>query len=411
MVLAGGSGTGKTFRLRDMLAQINAQAGHQVRVHVIDPHGDVNIPGAHTTKFSESTQFGLNPLKISPDLDYGGVRKCTGAFITMLLRNTTLGDRQRSALTRAIYEMYWSYGFAVEDPRTWDLAFDPRDWAKTPKRHPTVGDLKRHLMKRLRTMKFGMGGSASKAFDDLCREQKKVTRLRLQQAKGAEIEDKLEQAKSRAIDAYIAGVNALDTGDELQELIDWDSVETVKALYDRIESLEASGIFKGEAPRFDDHATIWRYDIKALSRDEQQMFCDCLLSEIFFDCKMQGESPDPHTFVVIDEASIFVDPEPDHIINIILREARKFGLGLWLASQSITHFPESILSSAAVKMILGVDEMYHAKTERALGLAPGKLRFIKPRQTALVQVKAAGDLTNRFYETTLAGLDARRGAA
>lgn len=48
----------------------------------------------------------------------------------------------------------------------------------------------------------------------------------------------------------------------------------------------------------------------------------------------------------------------DNIINIISKEARKFGLGLICASQSPTHFSEDFISNVGTKIILGLDQMF-----------------------------------------------------
>lgn len=104
--------------------------------------------------------------------------------------------------------------------------------------------------------------------------------------------------------------------------------------------------------------------------------------------------------------SPFVDKDEDHIINILFREARKFGVMVMLAAQEIGSFPQAVLSSSATKMILGIDDIYHRATEDRLGLERGKLKYIKPQQTAFVQCKRrAGDdqLGQGFYEIRLSG--------
>ena len=87
ILLVGKSGSGKTYTLRQLLDQIITQTkGKNFRAHIIDVHGDIEIDGASSVKFSESTDFGFNPLVINPDPDYGGVRKRIQSFISSLNR-------------------------------------------------------------------------------------------------------------------------------------------------------------------------------------------------------------------------------------------------------------------------------------------------------------------------------------
>lgn len=395
MLLAGGSGAGKTHQLRRL---IDSFAKGRVRVHVIDVHGDIDVENAHTVRFSESTTFGLNPLEVSSDPDFGGPRKRALAFVATLRRLTQLGDRQRVALNRLIMDLFKSYGFEPSDPKTWGLDYDPRNWAKSAKRFPTMSDLKTYTMRKLKTMKFGASTGTIVELDKLSREIAKFNRLRTDQAKGQATPLDLAKQRQKCVELFSAGLEKMESGTEIEDLLAWDSVEAVKGLYDRIEALEASGVFKGSRPDFPDDKPVRRYDISALNRDEQQMFVDTMLADLFFKAKQSGQTDGLVEIVIIDEAAIFIDEDPDHIINVVYREARKFGLGVVLASQSLTHMTESQISSASVKLILGVDELYHSKMEAKLGLPKGKLRFIRPRQTALVQIKSGGDMTNRFEE-------------
>jgi DNA helicase HerA-like ATPase len=150
---------------------------------------------------------------------------------------------------------------------------------------------------------------------------------------------------------------------------------------------------------------VWRYDIAPLSRAESQFFVDCLLTKIFRHAKTRGEADGPDTVIVIDEASIFVDKDDDHIINILIREGRKFGVMIILAAQEVSVFPPAILSSAATKLILGVDDLYHKATEDRLGFERGKLKYLKPKKTAFVQCKRSVEdsLGQGFYEVEIMG--------
>ena len=75
MMIVGGSGSGKTHNLRKIIRELVKDQKNTI--HILDVHGDIDIGNdvTDTIKFSESSLNGLQPLAISSDLDYGGVRK------------------------------------------------------------------------------------------------------------------------------------------------------------------------------------------------------------------------------------------------------------------------------------------------------------------------------------------------
>ncbi|MBP8231120.1 MAG: ATP-binding protein [Rhizorhabdus sp.] len=405
LILAGSSGSGKSHQLRRIVDAL----GHAgVRVHLIDPHGDLQVSAGLTDSrvFSEATQAGLNPLEVASDPDHGGPRRAAVNFVSLMLRQATLGEKQRSALLRLLMDMYARYGFEPGNARSWSLDFDPRGWAKNPKRQPVLSDLKRDVHQKLVQLKIGVPGSAARALEEVCKLAKKHSTLKMRNIRGDDVEQALAAAKEKFVERISEAVNRMETGAEIEELIAWDSFDVVKGLYDRLESLEGSGLFKGEAPAFDVDRPVWRYNISAIARNEQQFFVECLLGKLFAEAKARGEANGPDTAIVLDEASAFIDSDDEHILNILFREARKFGVMVILAAQEISTFPQAIISSAASKMILGVDEMYHAALERRLALPKGKLRFIRPHRTALVQSRRrSGDEVELagFFEVDVIG--------
>lgn len=71
-------------------------------------------------------------------------------------------------------------------------------------------------------------------------------------------------------------------------------------------------------------------------------------------------------FVIIDEAKILSLGESDrdradNILNELITEARKFGLGMVLASQMSDHFGEEVRANAATWLVLKPMDMKEAK--------------------------------------------------
>jgi len=274
------------------------------------------------------------------------------------------------------------------------------------KRFPTLADVRRHLWNRLVMMKTGQSAPAIRALDKVMSLASKRARLRTRRLNEAAQEDleKLEQALCKAQEESLSllkeGMEKIDSGQELEELLLWDSADAVKGLFDRIEALERSGIFKGQPPPFDLSVPIWHYNIKSLSDDEQMLFVDVLLERIFMESKSRGEADGPDTFIFLDEAHKFVVDNGDHVINRIVKESRKFGIGLILSSQAFVHFSDDLLMSSGLKLVLGCPEMYREPMRRKLGLEMVELKngrkvnplsLIRPKDTAMVSVATAGE--------------------
>lgn len=404
VILVGASGTGKTFRLRRFMDAAMGQ-NPRVRFHVLDVHGDLRIPGAEVVEFSESKNYGLNPLAISPDPDFGGVRKRIRAFISTLNRTSRrLGTKQEAVLANLLGDLYHSRGFRPEVPATWRESPD--------RKMPTLGDLCRFTRFKLEGMIIGAGSKATVRLEAVNREAAKLGKAWVEAkreergagkgATGGEGQTALEKAKAAAKEAYAEYVDAIETGREIGDLIKYNSRDVIQSVYERLIALESAGVFKPARPPFSESSSVRVYGLKALSADEQRIFVDILLEDLFFEARRRGERPSTETFIVIDEAHKFVSEEDDHILNVIAKEARKFGVGLVLASQSLAHFPDDVIANAATKVILGIDEMFHEAMARKVRLDPKQIAAIKPHHTALVQVKTKGDLSNRFVSIKLA---------
>jgi DNA helicase HerA-like ATPase len=399
MMIVGASGTGKTFRLRCLMDEMLRQKP-SCRFFVIDVHGDIVIPGASVVRFSETTDYGLNPLKVSDDKDFGGVRKRVRSFISTLRRTShALGSKQEATLINLLNDLYRANGFVPEDPRTWAVGFDARPGRRMPKKQPTITDLKRFAEYKLKQMVVGAGSQAVGKLEQLHRKFRSLDRMNARAHADDDVD--LTALKAEVKKLYGEYVDAIETGRELDDVIKYNSRDVIQSVFERVVTLESSGIFKASPPPFDQSASIWNYDIRSLNKDEQQMFVDVLLEDLFMEAKARGERSEPDTFIVIDEAHKFVSEEDEHIVNVIAKEARKFGVGLILASQSLSHFPEDVIANCSTKMILGLDEMYHDVAARRLRIEPKRFSYIQPHVSSIVQVKTKGSLQNRFVDVNL----------
>ncbi|WP_148211283.1 DUF5710 domain-containing protein [Methylovorus glucosotrophus] len=459
MLIAGDSGTGKTHRLRRLIEAMLRNGGSQVRFHIFDIHGDITISNESVVKFSETTDYGFNPLAINPDPDFGGVRKQIQRFITGINKTSRkLGPRQEAVLRYLLSDLYKAHKFMEDDPSTWcirpedvqavsmvgkegriylDVAFEEKDLAKSlgcqwdtelkawwihqgqhvgqlcqwpekiwGKYQPTLLDAVRFARRKLEAIFIGANSVAVNYLSDVnskasAYHRKVAEALR----RGHEPEDKdklLEQlatAQEKAISAYSQYLKSIQNGREMAEVLRYDSVEVLKSVYERLENLRAIGIFRSAVPPFDPNAAVWRYDIKYLAPDERLLFVFFKLEDLFNKAVQRGVVSNDNKIrdvILIDEAHNFFTDDEDNILNRIAKEARKFGIALICASQSPTHFSSDFLTNVALKIMLPLDLTYWEGTARKLNIEKDQLKNLIPRETALVHIKESGRKSSKF---------------
>lgn len=460
MLLVGMSGAGKTFTLKRMVRSILDTAGQsKPRIHIFDIHGDIDVEGASHVRFSEQTDYGLNPLIVNPDPHFGGVRKRIQAFITTINKTSRqLGGKQEAVLRNILTELYASFGFQANNPASWvveevgdpdpividgklylDVPITEKDEAKAlgarwdgtekcwyiapdayhgaitnwpmktkGRRHPSINDALRHTNRLLRNAFLGTNSEALNKLEEFTRlsnaYQRKVLST-LKRGDRVELDEKsqadLTKAGDKAIDAYKDYVASVKSGKELDDLIRYDSTDVMRSVLERLENLSGIGIFKSKAPPFDPNSPVWRYNLTALSMEERKLFVLFRLVEIFMAGVQRGEQSQILDIIVLDEAHAFIDDDPDNIINTIAKEARKFGIALICASQNPTHFSDDFVSSVGTKVILGIDEMYWKSSSNKLNLGLDALEWIRLQQTMQVQIKRKGQAKNDWNWTVI----------
>lgn len=443
---------------------IGSQAARRVkpRVHVMDIHGDMKIEGASSVMFSEQTDFGLNPLRVNSDPHFGGLRKRVQGFINTMNRvMTRLGPKQEAALRNVLFDLYSQHGFDQEDPSTWsvdqstahlisdgsdnrlyiDVPRAEKDDAKAlgarweplktcwwiaaneytggitrwkPKTagrtHPSISDALRFARRILEISFMGSDQKAITQLEIFSRQtrlyQKKVLDAMRRGQAGVddkeEVEAELDKSAQKAIESFTEFVNSIKTGRELTDVMKYDSTDVLKSVVDRLENLNSIGVFKAAPPPFDPDASIWHYDLRALSLPERKLFVLFRLEEIFAKGVERGEQDEILDVIVIDEAHIYVDDDPENIMNTIAKEARKFGIALVCASQSPTHYPEDFVSAVGTKIILGIDELFWKGAATKMNLPEEALKWITLQRTMMVQLKEKGQAKNDWRWTTIA---------
>jgi hypothetical protein len=208
-----------------------------------------------------------------------------------MIRNAVpaLGHRQGSILRDAIEEAYAARGLKDSDPSTWRL------------KPPTFGDVVEILTRWA--------------------------------------EDDGRKSQRASIEGCIAAV---------QEIFE-------HPVFQRSEHVSVETIL----------AQSTRLDVSRLSDEVRYITAETLLRKIFRVLRLKGPIPvQPQSdherfrlFVVIDEAKILStgggDPDsPDRVLNLLFTEARKFGLGMILASQMSEHFGSEVKANAATWLVM-----------------------------------------------------------
>ncbi len=396
MIIVGGSGAGKTHQIRNISGQLSSQG---LRNIIFDPHGDIETDPRFTSvvEFSEISPYGINPLIINPSPIYGGVRKRMNGFIKTINKysESKLDERQEAALRYSLMELYALHGFDFTDHRT---------WGHDGKRIPTLDDLDLFLSRKLKGFFFGHMRNVSEMFDKLAEGLLDLRRLKSCEemddpAKERPECDTVKHLQQDLIRAFSECVGTI-RGDEVDQYVRYGSMEVIKSLYDRVQNMKHFGVFKPVPPPFDDSKPIWRYDMRNLYVEEQGYLVELTLEQIFADAIQRGlKQNDVDTLIFIDEAQRFLSPEDqDHIVSVIFREIRKFGVGLALATQNCSAFPTDIIINSGTKMILGVDEAYQDLLAKTLGVE--RVRFIQPQKNALIQIKTKKtSVGSRFVDT------------
>lgn len=403
MLIMGKTGMGKTTFLRQVIQQMECITPTP-RIHIMDVHGDMELKGASSVRFSESTEYGLNPFVVSPDPHFGGVRKRVQDFIATINGCRPIGSRQEAVMRHLITDLYAANGFFSDNHKSW--AINDGITRRYPKKHPTMDDTCRYAYAKLKQLIIGGDTKSGRALEELNRVTTKIYRFSKQQSiPGATLDhDLMEKAMTHRSDAkkyFMEYIENLETGKELEDFVKYGSKEVLKSIVERFDNLKASGVFKNQPPPFDPNNPVWRYDITALREDEKRMFVEFRLQELFSAALEKGpvrrqEEGLLRDIMIIDEAHLFFRDDQNNILNTIAKEGRKFGLGLVCASQSPTHFSEDFFSNVATKVVLGVDQMYWDNLVRKMKIESKLLQYIKPFHIIGVQMSNKGETRSRF---------------
>lgn len=308
LLVLGASGSGKTETLKKVG---RAVIHHPIPLLIIDFHGDIVFPGQ--TSFLLSSGFdsciGVNPLEL-PSLNHRliGLRDQWLGVTAMLKRACPhLSQNQLAIITFAIGQAFRNAG--IEEAFPWT-------WSNQAPRLVDVLDVLR---------KWGEDG------------------------------------------------------------FDCFSAASIRGCYNAVTSVFGHPVFNRfvglDLNRLQNACT--RIDLSHVDESIRFLVAETLLRLVF--AKLRGLGPIPvnpasdkeryRLMILIDEAKILTcgkgDPDSrDRILNVLITEGRKFGIGLILASQMVDHFGQDVLSNVASLLVMKPMDAREAKRNAATVQVP-----------------------------------------
>lgn len=147
-----------------------------------------------------------------------------------------------------------------------------------------------------------------------------------------------------------------------------------------------------------------RLDLSALEDSEKMVVTETLLRRIFAALQAKGHIPVRpvddterfRLFVIIDEVQKLVAGGGGEILDVMFREARKFGVGMVLGTQSASNLTKDIRANSSCWLALLHNEMDEARrTAPNIGVEPDDLMklkgkgdgYLKQRSTATRRIQ------------------------
>lgn len=420
LVLCGMSGTGKTFQ---SVRLMNTFAAAGIELDCMDVHDELHVlSGSTAVRYSQATGYGYNPLALDTDPHTGGVIRQAN-FLVGLVRQVSpqMGAKQQAALRNAIVDLYFSRGIYADNPRSWvkqhitaaqrRQMINDRKWSELRNYYPTLEDLQDFISFKVRGLKLGGSNKVQTLLSSVEAANTRLQKLIAKQSRAAQSTDAEEKAKleaqvetaaakwREAMDEYVAA----GPGRELDDLLKYDSADVLTTAYQQVDNLAAAGIFNANEPPFGG-ARVRVHQLRSLTTAQQVFFVKLRLQAIFEKCKRAGATAsgtELRHIVFLDEAPKYFTEGDDDIINVISREGRKFGLGLWCAAQEPTSFPQAFITNCGAKILLGIDSSFWKGTIQKMRATEDGLKYIKAKEVISVKLHTEGKADPPFVNVVV----------
>ena len=399
LLITGMSGAGKTTVLKDLINYLGNK--RKKIVFVLDIHDGLEVENENYVKYSaRNTSVGINPFEFDYDIEDGGPAIRAEILVSLFKKHfmPTAGVIQQNILKELFIDCYRYKGILDHDETTWpkseidDMSTDTSSGTTLP----TMSDLE-----DIYTMVFNKVNVTKNQV--LCNESHNQIeidyyRKKINESVNENMKNKYEKLLEERLDDIQNDSsrnqenqkedNEIGQEDEDDNTssswfrkynIDYTKykgrnvIATLNTIGVYIRNFASMNIFNAKKPKF--NKNINRLDLSGFTNagkpDFALFFFDLFLQRVFSRCKIKGEYRDrpesqrtrgdkTDVFIVIDESRVILPTgkekdNPYHMTNKIAAESRKYGLGLILGSQRVTHYGDEILSNFFTKIILKTD--------------------------------------------------------
>ena len=135
-LIIGSSGSGKTQTLKAIAYEL-PNLFPQIRIVIVDFHGDQELPGEICYHLDMESPHGINPLTIDKDTKGGGPALQAIAVAALMKKALVMGPIQEGLVLEVLVNCYSGKGITQVERKTWDRAL------------PTFRDVRTELDKRI----------------------------------------------------------------------------------------------------------------------------------------------------------------------------------------------------------------------------------------------------------------------
>jgi DNA helicase HerA-like ATPase len=395
LMIVGKSGSGKTYLLRNILRHF-ALNERRIHVFVIDFHGDLEIDEAQTIEYNKNdiNSAGIGVFEFDYYSKAGGIYNRVDELVKIFENSffPQMSPLRKALLKKLLLDVYIRKGYDPDNKSTWD---------KSLENLPTLEDLSEfikeiiEILKDLKQNKQEANYSIAVAhFKELLRHKSNYNN-----------EKELLERADEIYDMYKQELLSDEVSIEEKLGIKDFSFYTKKNVLQALESIEIyinsmieSKIFSKANPTFEKGKNVFRFNLKYLEDDLMLFIANLIIQRIFTKLRMryeykQNTNVDVNTYIVIDESKLILPNKERnndlHYVNRIVSEARKFGLGVILASQRMAHYSQEMLSNISTKVILNTDESEQPVVKKKMGIKDDKIfEQIKSKQYGIAYVKS-----------------------
>jgi DNA helicase HerA-like ATPase len=408
LMIIGQSGSGKTHLLRKILKHFNK---HRIKTFVIDFHGDLHIEEDETFEYTTiNPQYGIGLFEFDTNPKSGGIYNRVDELIKIFENSffSSMSALRVAVLKKLFIDCYKRKGYDPNNPET---------WKKPLSELPTIDDVL-ELLKEIK--------EAANEYNDKKRAVLHSVSLielnNLLKIAATTPEDKREEFIAKAEDIFenmylkdLKEIREIDDISSIEKRLGIDDFEfyTKKNTESALDNLEVylkaikeANIFTKHNPVPSRDKNIYRFNLKHLNDNLMLFVANLIIQRIFTKLRIAYEYKQNHTndikfYIVIDESKLVIPNKEKnndfHYINRIVSEARKFGLGIILASQRTQHYSEEMLSNIATKIVLRVADNEKPVAKKKLGIKENKVFEIlssKPYGLAFVKTTKENAIVN-----------------